>query len=58
MTGRSAGLEPVGTTLFNPWVSEGKREATSQDRVAKTVERLKAGVSRRRCFGWRRVPGA
>ncbi|MCW2935534.1 MAG: hypothetical protein JWM19_6496 [Actinomycetia bacterium] len=26
------------------WVSEAKREPTRQDRVAKTVERLKAGV--------------
>lgn len=26
------------------WVSEAKRESTRQDRVARTVERLKAGV--------------
>jgi hypothetical protein len=26
------------------WVSEAKREATKQDRVAKTIERLRAGV--------------
>ena len=26
------------------WVSEAKREATKADRVAKTIERLKAGV--------------
>ena len=27
------------------WVSEAKREPTRQDRVAKTIERLKAGVT-------------
>jgi uncharacterized protein YdeI (YjbR/CyaY-like superfamily) len=26
------------------WVAEAKREATRQDRVAKTIERLKAGI--------------
>jgi len=36
--------DPEGGAAYARWVAEAKREATRQDRVAKTIERLKAGI--------------
>ena len=36
--------DPEGGAAVARWVAEAKREATRQDRVTKTIERLKAGI--------------